>query len=149
MTRLLFVFDSMTSITLDADEPAFRLVQWINNKDWSIPDPLSGLIKEKSIHSLKAVALGEWVFVIAESDASDTQSEAPTVLSKRQQQVLGMLSEGMTNKQIALKLNLSQRMVNMHLSAIKFKLGTKTNAQSVSKGTALGYFRPFMRRREY
>jgi len=148
MTRLLFVFDSTTSISLDANEPAARLVHLINKKDWPLPEPLVGLMREKSTSTLRAVALGEWVFVIAESDAPDLKAGDPDVLSKRQKQVLGLLSEGMTNKQIAHKLNLSQRMVNLHLSAIKSKLGTKTNAQSVSKGTALGYFRPFMRRRE-
>ena len=69
-------------------------------------------------------------------------------LSKRQRQVLKLLSEGLSNKQIAERLNVSMRMVNLHLAAIKSKLGTKTNAQSVSKGTVLGYCRPFMRRRE-
>jgi DNA-binding CsgD family transcriptional regulator len=148
MTKLLVIFDSETSSTLGLKESAARLVRLINKGEWLFPEPYAGLMNEKQIRSIKAVRLGEWVFAILESVNYSAEVDAPELLSQRQRQVLYLLAEGLTNKQIAYKLKLSQRMVNLHLAAIKTKLGTKTNAQSVSKGTSLGYCRPFMRRRD-
>jgi DNA-binding NarL/FixJ family response regulator len=148
MTKIFIIIDPLTSITLQVNESADRLVQMINKQSWVYPDSLSHVLKDKANVSLKAVNLQEWVFVIVESNLNMKNTIDQQNLSKRQRQVLKLLSEGLSNKQIAERLNVSVRMVNLHLAAIKSKLGTKTNAQSVSKGTVLGYCRPFMKRRE-
>jgi len=148
MTKILITIDPFTSITLQSNESAVRLVQMINTKTWLYPDYLSNVLKDKGISKLKAVLLDDWVFVIVESEQESRRPLVKQILSKRQHQVLKLLSEGLSNKQIADKLDISVRMINLHLAAIKTKLGTKTNAQSVSKGTELGYCRPFMRRRK-
>jgi len=148
MTKIFIIIDPLTSITLQVNESADRLVQMINKQSWVYPDSLSHVLKDKANVSLKAVNLQEWVFVIVESNLNMKNTIDQQNLSKRQRQVLKLLSEGLSNKQIAERLNVSMRMVNLHLAAIKSKLGTKTNAQSVSKGTVLGYCRPFMKRRE-
>jgi len=148
MTKILITIDPFTSITLQSNESAVRLVQMINTKTWLYPDYLSNVLKGKGNSKLKAVLLDDWVFVIVESEQESKRPLVKQILSKRQHQVLKLLSEGLSNKQIADKLDISVRMINLHLAAIKTKLGTKTNAQSVSKGTELGYCRPFMRRRK-
>ena len=148
MTKIFIIIDPITSITLQVNESADSVVQMINKQSWVYPDPLSRVLKNKANVSLKAVNLQEWVFVIVESNQNTKNTIDQQNLSKRQRQVLKLLSEGLSNKQIAERLNVSMRMVNLHLAAIKTKLGTKTNAQSVSKGTVLGYCRPFMKRRE-
>ena len=148
MTKIFIIIDPVTSITLQAIESAVRLVQMINKKTWVYPDSLTHVLQDKNNVSLKAVLLEDWVFVIVESNQELKIPIEQQNLSKRQRQVLKLLSEGLSNKQIADRLKVSVRMVNLHLAAIKTKLGTKTNAQSVSKGTVLGYCRPFMRRRK-
>jgi DNA-binding NarL/FixJ family response regulator len=148
MTKIFIIIDPLTSITLQANESAARLVQMINKKTWVYPDSLTHVLQGKSNVSLKAVLLEDCVFVIVESNLELKDPVDQQNLSKRQRQVLKLLSEGLSIKQIADKLKVSVRMVNLHLAAIKTKLGTKTNAQSVSKGIVLGYCRPFMRRRK-
>ena len=148
MTKIFIIVDPITSITLQVNESADNVVQMINKQVWVYPDSLSRILKNKENVFLKAVNLQEWVFVIVESNQNKKNTIDQRNLSKRQRQVLKLLSEGLSNKQIAERLNVSMRMVNLHLAAIKTKLGTKTNAQSVSKGTVLGYCRPFMKRRE-
>jgi DNA-binding CsgD family transcriptional regulator len=59
-------------------------------------------------------------------------------LSRRQLDVLLCLSEGMTGKQIALRLNIHTRSVSLHISALKRNLEANTAAECVQKAARLG-----------
>jgi DNA-binding CsgD family transcriptional regulator len=48
------------------------------------------------------------------------------LLTRREQQVLDLVAEGLTNKQIALRLNITPQTVNVHLKSIYQKLGVHT-----------------------
>lgn len=147
MTKIFIIVDPDTSLILHANETADQIVQQINAAEWDYPELLVHSLLDKPEFSLKAVRYEDWVFAILEYQLPVKYTNADQTLTRRQRQVLRLVSEGLSNKQIAHKLKLSQRMVNKHLAAIKSKFGTNSTAQSVSKGTELGYCRQFMRRR--
>ncbi len=54
-----------------------------------------------------------------------------TTLTPQQLRVLGMLGEGLLNKQIAYKLTVSEATIKAHVSAILQKLGVESRTQAV------------------
>ncbi len=68
----------------------------------------------------------------APSDSSDRELAARlSTLTPQQIKVLGMLGEGLLNKQIAYKLNVSEATIKAHVSAILQKLGVDSRTQAV------------------
>jgi DNA-binding NarL/FixJ family response regulator len=65
-----------------------------------------------------------------ESTATERVPEGP--LSPREQEVLRLVAEGLTSKQISQQLFLSYRTVDHHLTSIFNKLGVDTRAQAVA-----------------
>jgi predicted ATPase/DNA-binding CsgD family transcriptional regulator len=57
----------------------------------------------------------------------------PVGLTKRELEVLQLLAQGQRDKQIARSLNLSEKTVGHHVSAILGKLGSKSRAEAVSE----------------
>ena len=53
-------------------------------------------------------------------------------LTRREEQVLALLAQGDTNRQIAKTLFISQKTVNVHVSNILAKLGTPNRAAAVT-----------------
>jgi DNA-binding CsgD family transcriptional regulator/DNA-binding beta-propeller fold protein YncE len=54
---------------------------------------------------------------------------APVRLSRRESEVAGLVAQGLTNREIATKLFLSERTVDGHLEHVREKLGVNTRAQ--------------------
>ena len=150
MAHILLIFNDQSMLTFEDDQPAVLLVEQINHGKWIPPPPASQLLENLQGTSLRAVVLGNWVVASLEEPKELSRASLPTHinLTARQQDVLDLLSQGLTHKQISQKLNLSQRTVNMHIANLKAKLNAETNAQSVGKATALGYCRPHMRKRQ-
>jgi DNA-binding NarL/FixJ family response regulator len=59
-------------------------------------------------------------------------------LTARESEVLTMLAEGTSNKEIAARLNLSEHTVKFHVSSILAKLGATTRTEAVSRGVRQG-----------
>ena len=55
----------------------------------------------------------------------------PDALTPREQQVLALVAEGLTNVQIAERLYLSRKTVSVHVSAVLRKLGASTRTEAV------------------
>ena len=76
---------------------------------------------------------------VATDAAPRTEPEDPTpsaealgtLLSPREQEVLGLVAEGLTNAQIAKRLFLSPRTVNAHLTSIYHKLEVRSRSAAV------------------
>ncbi|WP_162045416.1 response regulator [Vibrio taketomensis] len=58
-------------------------------------------------------------------------AEKIATLTPQQYKVLGMLSDGLLNKQIAYELNVSEATIKAHMTAIFRKLGVKNRTQAV------------------
>jgi LuxR family maltose regulon positive regulatory protein len=59
-------------------------------------------------------------------------------LSERELEVLQLISEGLTNREIAQRLFISLRTVKWHTSNIYGKLGVKNRTQAVATSRTLG-----------
>jgi LuxR family maltose regulon positive regulatory protein len=62
-------------------------------------------------------------------------------LSARELDVLRLLAEGLTNRQIAQRLHLSPNTIRIHTSSIYGKLGVENRTQAVSRARDLGFLR--------
>lgn len=59
-------------------------------------------------------------------------------LTEREGVVLGLLAQGLANKQIATRLGISEHTVKFHVSAIYSKLGASSRTEAVRLGMRLG-----------
>ena len=62
----------------------------------------------------------------------------PDELTKRQVEVLRLVAQGLTNRQVADQLIISPRTVTTHLDHIYPKLGVNNRVQAVERGRTLG-----------
>jgi DNA-binding NarL/FixJ family response regulator len=83
-----------------------------------------------------AVAAGHWV--VDESFAHEllhigdpSPQTSPYVLSPREQEVLSLLSEGLSNRDVAERLGISRHTAKFHVNAILDKLGATTRTEAV------------------
>ncbi|PKO12717.1 MAG: hypothetical protein CVU39_22380 [Chloroflexi bacterium HGW-Chloroflexi-10] len=154
MTRLILLSDVGSILALEVAQPAEELLQALNRGEWTPPDSFGCLLNKARLRCMRAVILGGWVVALVDPAGLEARSDPlesevhQSKLSPRQHQILNLLAQGLTNKQIAQQLSLSQRTVNLHIAEIKNKMSAQTNAQSVNRAMALGYCRPFMRKRK-
>lgn len=86
--------------------------------------------KSASAAELAAALRG---LLLAETDADDQQqlNAANNKLSKRQTQLIAMLDRGMSNRDIALELDISEHTVKVHLWRLFRRLGVKSRTQAL------------------
>ena len=65
-------------------------------------------------------------------------SDVRAVLTDRELQILELVSQGLTVKQVASRIGLSPRTVETHIAKLYRKLGVRNRVQAVSKAAALG-----------
>jgi excisionase family DNA binding protein len=87
-----------------------------------------------------ALSLAEAVEVAARVAAAATVGEAIVreALTRRESEVLRLLGEAKTDREIAEALFLSRRTVNWHVRAILIKLGARTRGEAVARARADG-----------
>jgi len=71
--------------------------------------------------------------------ASDDGPDEP--LTTREQDVLELLSLGLSNKRIAERLGISEHTVKFHVNAIYGKLGASTRTEAVNRALRRGLLR--------
>jgi DNA-binding NarL/FixJ family response regulator len=84
-----------------------------------------------------AAPVGVDLGVEGDPEVSDLIGRLQT-LTPQQTRVLGMLAEGLLNKQIAFELNVSEATVKAHVSAILQKLGVDSRTQAVIRLSKIG-----------
>lgn len=67
-----------------------------------------------------------------------TSESPPEELTPREQQVLQLLAEGLTNKAIAQQLTISDHTVKFHVNALMSKLGAQSRTEAVVRATRQG-----------
>jgi len=83
---------------------------------------------------LAAIPAGEMALLVP--SAAVTPPAEP--LTPREMDVLEMLAEGLSNKMIAYRLNISGHTAKFHVNAILAKLGAGTRTEAVTRGIRLG-----------
>ena len=67
----------------------------------------------------------------SEEGESEASTAAPTKLSKRQKQLILMLDQGLSNKDIADKLSISEHTVKVHFWRLFRRLGVNSRTQAL------------------
>jgi DNA-binding CsgD family transcriptional regulator len=91
--------------------------------------------------AVAALAEGLVVRAPAVREAAGFAPRDPTVrplLTPREVEVLALVGQGMSNKAIARRLNISAHTVKYHLEAVFAKLGVRSRAEAVTRGLRLG-----------
>jgi DNA-binding NarL/FixJ family response regulator len=65
-------------------------------------------------------------------------SEVSERLSPREWEILLLMSDGLTMRQVARKLSISQRTVETHVAKLYRKLGARTRMQAIARASSLG-----------
>ena len=85
---------------------------------------------EKSASSAELTAALRGL-LMADSDAEEPVAAANSKLSKRQTQLIAMLDQGMSNRDIATELDISEHTVKVHLWRLFRRLGVKSRTQAL------------------
>jgi DNA-binding CsgD family transcriptional regulator len=145
MARLLFIPNDTTFIVLDSPLSASHLIKAIQDGTWCPPEPyLPGPDCEKPFFS--AVRFGSFVIAAPRQPVQKETDHPKLKLTRRTQDVLQLLAEGLTDKEIAASLGLSKYTVSNHINTLKIRLGARTRAQSISRAVTLGLVK--MKKRE-
>jgi len=93
--------------------------------------------------AIQAVTSGLVAMAPAASALLAGEARAPTEalrepLSDREGEVLGLLAEGLSNKMIAYRLNISEHTVKTHVTAILAKLGAASRTEAVAQAIRRG-----------
>jgi len=101
---------------------------------------------QKLVEGIRAVAAGRTLITRAVSDkvvsalsasaAADSRSDLPE-LTLRERQVLGLIADGLTNRQIGERLELAEKTVKNYVSGLLAKLGMERRTQAAVYGARL------------
>ena len=103
--------------------------------------------EDELVAAVRAVGEGLWVGapslvgdLIRLSGRRESSSEDSLVepLTARELEVLQLMAQGLANKQIALKLGISEHTVKFHLSSLYAKLGISSRTEAVKRGIEVG-----------
>jgi DNA-binding CsgD family transcriptional regulator len=116
-----------------------RPVVTLGGTDDDLPGVLSrGADASQIDAAIRAVAAG---LIVRSRDAVDTgfgamrETDGHVLLTPRELEVLAALAEGMTNKAIARRLNISLHTVKFHVESVFRKLGARTRTEAVAKAS--------------
>jgi DNA-binding NarL/FixJ family response regulator len=94
---------------------------------------------EELCATVHAVAAGLVVGMPALLVPADQSTLARGPLTERELAILGLLSTGLANKQIALELGISEHTVKFHVSSIYTKLRVSNRTEAVREGLRNGW----------
>ena len=143
MTRILYLPSESAFYTLDSPLPPARLMMAVNSGKWLPPANIPH--EERAIRTLRAVRLGRsTILIYRQLDLEQIQPVQTPVepLGSRGMDVLQCVAEGMSTKQVAVRLGMSRRTVYMHLAAIRRSFSAISTAEAVRRAVELGLCEP-------
>lgn len=139
MTHLVFLPHDGAVIVNEVDEGAESLAARITAGEWQPPPPYHKTTLSKG--GLRALAWDNLVVVMPIDYISQPDHNRGSGLTDLDMEILQCASEGMNNKEIAQRFNLSLRSVSRHIDKIKERMGVETRAQTLARATQLGLIR--------
>jgi DNA-binding CsgD family transcriptional regulator len=135
------VEDTADVVLADGDGPRdeTRLVVSLGGTDRDLPGVLPGDANASQTDAaIRAVAAGlivRWPEAIDAGFGAMRETDGHALLTPRELEVLTALAEGMTNKAIARRLNISLHTVKFHVESLFRKLGARTRTEAVAKAS--------------
>ncbi len=96
------------------------------------------VIHRDALDALRDVNASTAVRAVTPSPSSEESLRDVERLTPREVEVLGMLAEGLGNKEIASCLMISEHTVKFHVSSIFAKLGASSRTEAVTQGIRRG-----------
>ncbi len=137
--------DSFGLLMLTDDPEDARDLLDSNARAWGVVS--ASAASEELAAAIRAVGEGLWVGApglvrglmrsIGRGDSSGEQSLIEP-LTAREKEVLQWIAEGLANKQIAMRLGISEHTVKFHLSSLYAKLNVASRTEAVKRGLGLG-----------
>lgn len=84
------------------------------------------------------VVMEQGLATIQPPDRDPAPSELMSDLTPREREVLGLLAEGLPNKSISDRLEITEHTVKFHVNAILSKLGAQSRTEAVARAIRLG-----------
>ena len=128
-------------VLADSDCPPgeTRPVVILGGTDHDLPGVLSRDADANQIDAaIRAVAAGlivRWPDAVDLGFGAMRETDGHALLTPRELEVLAALAEGMTNKAIARRLNISLHTVKFHVESLFRKLGARTRTEAVAKAS--------------
>ncbi|MEV5384479.1 response regulator transcription factor [Streptomyces sp. NPDC052721] len=133
--RIVLVANSITETQLTG-AIGHGLVSFLPRRQTQMPHILSAVLSTRGGHAhLPATLVRNLVELIRALQSSEASEFA---LTEREIDVVRLLSEGWTTKQIAEKLGFSERTIKNSIHAMLTRLGLRNRAQAVGYGARLG-----------
>ena len=98
----------------------------------------SNASSEQIVQAIKCVASGLMVFDSALTPQSSEHEPLAEQLTPRESEVLRLLANGLGNKDIAVKLSISEHTIKFHIHSILGKLGAASRTEAVTRGLRSG-----------
>ena len=121
---------------------ALGLVRVFVDESWCLVPLLEALsLRNTTIapdYLFKILDLAKQKPISAQSIAAAGESSADTLLSPRERQILTMLAEGYSNKELATRVLVAESTIETYLHRINTKLGTRNRTQAVARGREVG-----------
>ena len=93
---------------------------------------------EQILHAVKGVTAGLLIFDGFSFPQPDPGDELVAELTPREIQVLQLLAEGLVNRDIAERLNISEHTIKFHIGSILGKLQASSRTEAVTRGIRSG-----------
>jgi NarL family two-component system response regulator YdfI len=137
--------DSFGLLLLTDDLEEARALFDLNARTWGVISAAASA--DEIAAAVHAVGEGLWVgapglvkTLMRPQRRGDVAGEESVIesLTAREREVLQLMAEGLANKQIALRLSISEHTVKFHLSSLYGKLGVASRTEAVKRGLGLG-----------
>ncbi len=126
-------------------ERSLALLRSLSLRSWSVV-PLNVTAAQLQA---AVVAVAQGFVVLPSAYSAQIYEQRPTAnavmlgvvdesLTAREREVLELVSQGLSNKLIARRLQISEHTVKFHISSISTKLGAASRTDAVSRGVRLG-----------
>lgn len=127
MTRLLFIPNPHTLLWLDQVETPGELVESISRGVWKPPAPYTHLTGKLAAYWQEGLVIA--TAVPLNSNPADSRPR----ISRRSREILKGLVDGLTTRQMALRLGVHPRTVYNHIAQLKRILAAGTRAELAGK----------------
>jgi DNA-binding NarL/FixJ family response regulator len=137
--------DSFGLLLLTDQLEEVRALLDVNARTWGVVS--ADASAEEIVAAVRAVGEGLWVgapglvkTLMRPQRRGDGPGEESVIesLTPREKEVLQLMAEGLANKQIAMRLSISEHTVKFHLSSLYGKLSVASRTEAVKRGLGLG-----------
>ena len=102
------------------------------------PPDIAGEFESLAAARASGVAADAWLVAPARPTSADDDGEHVETLTVREIEVLDLLAQGLQNRAIAERLDISDQTVKFHVSSITGKLGAANRTDAVRRGLRRG-----------